>query len=132
NKTPVTQITPETAKKLQTLQGRFQGALDFLKKMLVNKQGKKFNLSHLPWYLLIGPTGSGKTTLLAHSKVNFILSKQFKQAEAIIIPSSDACDWWVTRDLVLIDVPSYYFICREKASAKNAEKNKAGNILWNT
>lgn len=120
----ITQLTPETAKKMQTLQGRFQGALDFLKKTVITKQDTKINLSHLPWYLLIGPTDAGKTTLLAHSKVNFILSKQFKQAEAVIIPSSDACDWWVTRDLVLVDVPGYYFA--------NKEKNKATQLLWNT
>lgn len=120
----VTQLPPETAKRLQTLQGRFQGALNFLKKTIVTKQDLKINLSHLPWYLFMGPTDAGKTTLLANSKVNFILSKQFKQAEAVIIPTSDACDWWVTRDLVLIDVPGHYFA--------NKEKNKSANILWNT
>lgn len=120
----ITSLTPEAAKKLQTLQGRFQGALNFLKKTIINKQDGKINLSHLPWYLFVGPTDSGKTTLLAHSKVNFILSKQFKQSEAVIIPTSDACDWWVTRDLVLIDVPGFYFTTKEK--------NKTANLLWNT
>lgn len=130
NKYQQPQFSPETAKKLQTLQGRFQGALNFLKKTVINKQGSRFHLSTLSWYLFIGASGSGKTTLLANSKVNFILSKQFKQAEAVIIPSSDACDWWVTRDLVLIDVPGYYFMGREKPSANHPEKNKDGNILW--
>lgn len=124
NQSLVTTLTPEAAKKLQTLQGRFQGALNFLKKTIINKQDGKINLSHLPWYLFTGPTDSGKTTLLAHSKANFILSKQFKQAEAVIIPTSDACDWWVTRDLVLIDVPGYYFTTQEK--------NKTATLLWNT
>ncbi len=120
----VTPLSPEAAKKLQTLQGRFQGALNFLNKTIINTQDTKINLSHLPWYLVLGPTDSGKTTLLAHSKVNFILSKQFKQAEAVIIPNSDACDWWVTRDLVLIDVPGYYFATKEK--------NKTASLLWNS
>ncbi len=114
--------TSEIAKKLQTLQGRFQGALNFLKKTTIQKQDGNFSLSHLPWYLLIGPKGAGKTTLLANANINFILSKQFKQAEAI--QSSDACDWWVTRDLVLIDVPGSYFFTRKKLGAVTS-------ILWN-
>ncbi|HSW69130.1 MAG TPA: type VI secretion system membrane subunit TssM [Gammaproteobacteria bacterium] len=114
---------PEIAKKLQTLQGRFQGALNFLKKTIINKQDIKFSLANLPWYLFIGPCNAGKTTFLANSNVNFILSKQFKQGEAAAIPHSDACDWWVTRDLVLIDVPGAYFFSKEKSD---------NSILWKT
>ncbi len=132
NKPQVMPPSPDTAKKLQTLQGRFQGALNFLNKTILNQQGAKSSLANLPWYLLLGPTGSGKTTLLANSKVNFILSKQFKQGDAAIIPSSDACDWWVTRDLVLIDVPGYYFSGKEKKTAEPQKKNNTANILWNT
>jgi len=124
DKPSIIPITPEITKKLETLQGRFQGALQFLKKTMLTKQGKKWSLSHLPWYLLIGPTGSGKTTLLANSKVNFILSKSFKQTETVSLPSTDACDWWVTRDLVLVDVPGYYFTSQKK--------NTSALMLWNT
>lgn len=118
------QIPQETAKRLQTLQGRFQGALNFLKNTVIVKDNKKFNLSGLPWYVLTGPAGVGKTTLLANSSVNFILSKQSKQSDAPVISSSDVCDWWVTRDLVFIDVPGHYFTGREKKTA--------ANVLWST
>ncbi len=45
-----TSIPPssETTKRLQTLQGRFQGAIDFLKKTIVSKQGANVSLAHLP------------------------------------------------------------------------------------
>lgn len=92
-------------KKLQFLQGRFYGALAFLKKTTIEKQGKRINLSHLPWHLIIGPTGAGKTTLLANSNIPFILAKQCKIETKNTVPLSDHCDWWVTRDMVLVDVP---------------------------
>ncbi len=100
-------IAPEIKKKLQELQGHFQGAVKFLKSTVIHRNGKKVNLACLPWYLMIGSRGSGKTTLLANAEINYILAKQFK-SEIRDIPSSDACNWWVTRDLVLVDVPGFY------------------------
>ncbi len=106
--------TSEAKTKLKTLQGRFFGAIRFLKKTVVSKHDKEMSLLNLPWYLLIGPSGAGKTTLLANANINYILTKQFKQDKVV---SSDMCDWWVTRDLVLVDVPGIYL----------KEKN---NYLW--
>lgn len=97
--------SPEILKTLHTLHGRFQGALHFLKKTIINKQGENISLAYLPWYLLIGSKNSGKTTLLANSNINFILAKQFRQENLTNIPPSDSCDWWVTRDSVIVDVP---------------------------
>lgn len=102
-------ISPENAKKLDTLKGRFFGAIEFLKKTIINKHGKNISLSHLPWYLLVGTNGSGKTTLLANSNINFILAKQFKPEQLKNLPTSSHCDWWATRDAVLVDVPGNYF-----------------------
>ena len=70
---PIT-LTPEVEQKLEILRGRFQGALNFLKKTILQSHGKKYSLSNLPWYLFIGGESSGKTTLLAQSDSNFILS----------------------------------------------------------
>ncbi|MHB1946878.1 MAG: type VI secretion system membrane subunit TssM [Gammaproteobacteria bacterium] len=106
--------TPEANARLQALQGRFQGAVLFLKKSMISKNNKNISLSHLPWYLMIGPQGAGKTSLLANSNINFTLAKQFKDK----ITPSEACDWWATRDLVIVDVPGSYF----------KEKN---HYLWN-
>jgi type VI secretion system protein ImpL len=100
--------SPDLHKKLQFLQGRFYGALAFLKKTTIEKQGKRFNLSQLPWYLMLGPTNAGKTTLLANSNIHFILSKPSKAETTKNISPSEHCDWWVTRDIVLVDVPGTY------------------------
>jgi type VI secretion system protein ImpL len=109
---------PAFIKRLRILEGRFHGAIQFLKKTIINKQGKNLSLHHLPWYLLIGPVGAGKTTLLANANVNFILAKQFKHD---MIPPSETCDWWVTRDLVLLDVPGSLTHSKHKSLTHNTE-----------
>lgn len=111
----------ETEKKLKHLYGKFHGAIEFLKKTVISKQETNVNLLCLPWYLLIGPTGSGKTTLLANANINYILAKQIKA------PSSDICDWWVTRDLVLVDVPGNYLTSKTKYSSPI---NTTYHLLW--
>lgn len=120
-------VAPEIKKKLQHLKGRFQGAVKFLKNTVIHKNGKDINLVRLPWYLVLGPAGSGKTSLLANSNVKYILAKQFKEGNLKAIPSSDACNWWVTRDLVLVDVPGVYLISK----ATNMPQSQAAfPFLW--
>lgn len=107
-------------KSISVLQKRFFGALQFLRKTKINRQGKSIRLSQLPWYLLIGPKHAGKTTLLAKSNVNYILQRQFQSDDEI--KPSDHCNWWVTRDTSIIDVPSRYF-----TESTRTEKTP---ILW--
>lgn len=107
-------LSEDILKKLEHLKGRFLGAVKFLKSTVIHKNGKNVNLVRLPWYLVLGPTGSGKTTLLANSDVKYILAKQFKAENTQSIPPSDACNWWVTRDLVLVDVPGTYLFSQAK------------------
>lgn len=108
---------PEIQKKLLRLQGRFNGAVEFLKKTFITKFDKNINLQRLPWFLLIGPSGAGKSTLLAKSNVNFILQKNYKAGSGHkIIAQSDMCDWWVTRDAVLVDIPGAYLVSKTKHS----------------
>jgi len=96
----------EIEKKIAHLKGKFEGAIEFLKKTVIEKHGSKINLSHLPWYVVIGPKESGKTSLLAKSSIHFILAKQSKDKP---LSTSETCDWWVTRDIVFVDVPGSYF-----------------------
>ena len=117
-------------KKIEHLQKRFEGVIAFLKKTLLNKQGKELSLARLPWYLVIGPTSAGKTTLLAKSNINFILARQFKQNDLASLPPSDSCDWWVTRDLVLVDVPGSYLTSKEKQMTKTAPSSTPFHFLW--
>lgn len=123
-KTPMHTLpkTKNLSKKFLALEGRFQGAIRFLKNTFITKQGKNVSLLHLPWYLLIGPHNSGKTSLLAHAGLNFILSKKFPQEK---IKASDSCDWWVTRDLVLVDTPGSYI-------TKTKTRSSLENNLWET
>jgi type VI secretion system protein ImpL len=120
-------LSPEAAKKLKTLQGRFQGAVDFLKKTTINKHGSETSLARLPWFLFIGTQGSGKTTLLANANINYILAKQYNPNNlqlAPAIPASSHCDWWVSRESVLVDVPGNYL------ADKSPQRQQYAALLW--
>lgn len=95
-------------KKLLELQNRFYGALKFLDKATLSKQAQKKKLSELPCYLFIGPRNAGKTTLLVNSGIHFILQKQFQSEDLHHPGTSENCDWWVTREASIIDVPGKY------------------------
>ncbi len=126
----ISELSADIAKKFESLQGRFHGAIEFLQKTVVNKNGENISLATLPWYVFIGPKNSGKTSLLANSTLNFILAKQFKPEIMKNIPTSEICDWWVTRDLVLVDIPSHYTRTVGKVQ-KNMPRNSIHNLLWN-
>lgn len=115
-------------KKLYEIQHRFNGAMQFLKKTPTGKQDKSSTLYQLPWYLLIGPANAGKTALLAHSGVNFILQRRLKQPGIAQknLTASQNCDWWVTRNVSIIDVPSKYLTAFEQGP----EKKQKSLILW--
>lgn len=106
---------PVLAKHLGNLEHRFQGAFSFLKNTSVSVHHKKIILDQLPWYLLIGSPKAGKTTLLANSGIKFILSKH-KREEIYHITTSENCDWWVTQDAVIVDVPGRYILKKQKIS----------------
>ena len=113
----------ETEKKIQHLYGKFHGAIAFLKKTIIHKHEKNVNLLRLPWYLVIGPTGSGKSTLLANAHIKYILAKQGKADHPKPASSGDVCDWWVTRDLVLVDIPGNYLVSKTTSSYPLLWKN---------
>lgn len=116
-------IPPFLQKNVQVLQNRVEGAVNFLRRTRIMRNGRRQRLNYLPWYLLIGAPASGKTTMLANSRVKFILDKQFKDDNIKAIPNSATCDWWVTRDLVLVDVPGTYI-------AVNNTRLSMTNRLW--
>ncbi|MDX1900915.1 MAG: type VI secretion protein IcmF/TssM N-terminal domain-containing protein [Gammaproteobacteria bacterium] len=96
--------------KQQILQGRFQGAIDFLKKTIITRHGISTDLFSLPWLLMLGPTSSGKTSLLTQANIPFVLSKRFDKS----LPATETCDWWATKNAVMIDVPGKW--CNKKYS----------------
>jgi type VI secretion system protein ImpL len=99
---------PVLAKHLYSLHNRFKGALNFLANHSIYKEGKSIKLNQLPWYLVIGLLHSGKTSLLTHSSIHYLLAKSTYTENTKIISAPDSCDWWATRDAVLIDVPGNY------------------------
>ncbi|MDA8562164.1 hypothetical protein N9L02_03540, partial [Gammaproteobacteria bacterium] len=114
--TKTSQLPPDAKKKIESLRGRFEGAVSFLTKTFINKKGKDVNLLDLPWLLFIGPKGSGKSSILNKSNINFILSKNIKSKKTKIISQPEMCDWWITKDLVLVDIPGSYLSSKTKNS----------------
>jgi type VI secretion system protein ImpL len=116
-------------KKTLELQKRFQGAARFLDKNSITTHGKKTKLGELPAYLLIGPANAGKTSLLIHSGVHFILQKNF-QHDALQHPdTSESCDWWVTREASIIDVPGKYISSCDGVNI-TPQQNTIYSALW--
>jgi type VI secretion system protein ImpL len=86
------------------LQGRFQEAIDTLRK---TRRGGS-NLYTLPWYVVIGPPGSGKSTLLQNSGLNFPLSDRFGKEALRGIGGTRNCDWGFTDEAVFLDTAGRY------------------------
>ncbi len=124
---PLQNADQRTRKRLELLLQRFRGAMTFLKKTTITKYGHAVSLNSLPWHLLIGPENAGKTNLLANAGVNYVLHKQFNQQSGI--PSSETCDWWVTKELSIIDVPGCYL--NEITTGKSAQQTPiVSAVLW--
>ena len=115
--------------KLDALEKRFRGALKFLKRTSINQMGKPGHLDELPWYLLMGPAHAGKTSLLANADINYVLQRQFKPQQIKSLTASDDCDWWVTKEATIIDIPSHYLEMTPQNKNHNP-KLKSGPILW--
>lgn len=108
NASPLQHNDETISNKCQELQQRFAGALQFLKKTTFSALGETKSLNQLPWYLLIGPIEAGKTALLANAGIQYILQRRLSPED-----SSESCDWWVTRDACIIDVPGCYILQEE-------------------
>jgi type VI secretion system protein ImpL len=93
-----------SASERSQLQGRFQEAVDTLRK---SGRGRS-NLYTLPWYVVIGPPGSGKSTLLQNSGLNFPLSERFGKQALRGVGGTRNCDWWFTDEAVFLDTAGRY------------------------
>ncbi|CAM4117556.1 type VI secretion system membrane subunit TssM [Roseateles saccharophilus] len=65
-------------------------------------------LYELPWYMFIGAPGSGKTTALMNAGLQFLLGDGKQGAEVRGVGGTRNCDWWFTREAVLIDTAGRY------------------------
>lgn len=98
---------------------RFQDAAQQLKKLQFppNAEGGRqswlrfFNaryLYQLPWYLLVGAPGAGKTTALLNSGLEFALPETLSKGALRGVGGTRHCDWWFTRQAVLLDTAGRY------------------------
>ncbi|QBR70959.1 type VI secretion system membrane subunit TssM [Beijerinckiaceae bacterium] len=87
------------------LAGRMREALGVLRGM---RGGRANYLYDLPWYVLIGPPGSGKTTALVNSGLEFPLAKGVTPGAVAGTGGTRYCDWWFTKEAVLIDTAGRY------------------------
>jgi len=105
------------AQNLNLLQSRARESLQYLKATRIIKNGKASSLSVLPWYLVIGPKQSGKTSLLIHSDINYVREAHGSRSAA----SGSTCEWWITPENVIIDVPGSFTNVDDKKSSLNGE-----------
>ncbi|MEY4750580.1 MAG: type secretion system rane subunit TssM [Pseudomonadota bacterium] len=112
-------------KEAKVLARRFEDAVQRLQSSTGKSSwlGGGQYLYELPWYVFVGAPGSGKTTALLHAGLQFLLGDAEKGAvngatkSAVNDASQVAvqgvggtrnCDWWFTRDAVLIDTAGRY------------------------
>ncbi|WP_168402836.1 type VI secretion system membrane subunit TssM [Erwinia amylovora] len=98
----------------EMLDNRFNEATLFLKKMqfarrkgLLARFGTQY-LYQLPWYLIVGAPGAGKTTALVNSGLEFPLGDVFGKTALRGVGGTRHCDWWFTRQGVLLDTAGRY------------------------
>lgn len=102
-------------KEVALLQQRFQDAVALLRRsglggrhpLLAALAGRPL-VYQLPWYLIIGAPGAGKTTALRHSGLEFPLAEPLGEHRLGGIGGTRHCDWWFTREAVIIDTAGRY------------------------
>lgn len=100
------------------LASRMKNALGVLRGM---RGGRANYLYDLPWYVLIGPPGSGKTTALVNSGLEFPLAKGVAPGAVAGTGGTRYCDWWFTKEAVLIDTAGRY--TTQDSDAKSDQKS---------
>jgi type VI secretion system protein ImpL len=91
-------LAPSPTGDAEALSERFSRAVASLR-----KSGLSASLYDLPWYVIIGAPGSGKTTALLNAGLEFPLEAEFGKDPLKGIGGTRNCDWWITRDAILLD-----------------------------
>ncbi len=84
-------------------------------------KGGRASLAELPWYAIIGPPGAGKTTALLNAGLAFTVGEQMGRAAIAGVGGTRLCEWWFTRDAVVIDTAGRY-----TTQDSNAAVDRAG------
>jgi type VI secretion system protein ImpL len=109
--------------------GKIAAIKPALKSKFASRFGGKLKLSELPWFLVIGPANSGKTTLIENSQVGFLAKENIAKESIDEIIANGDCQWWVTPDAVLLDVPSDYHQTAALWQNLFAKKIRASNNI---
>lgn len=92
------------AQALQVLRRRQVGG----KAALLGWLRRRPYVYELPWYIVIGAPGAGKTTTIVNSGLEFPLAAELGPKALRGAGGTRNCDWWFTRDAVLIDTAGRY------------------------
>lgn len=128
---------PEQNPEIKELSGRFDEAIELLRKMRFDGKASRFSLARfsrqhlyqLPWYVFIGAPGSGKTTALVNSGLNFPLADRFGKVALRGVGGTRNCDWWFTDDAVLLDTAGRYTTQESDSTGDEEEWKGFLNLL---
>jgi len=95
--------------QISLLKDQFFDINELLNQATIKKQNKKFKLSQLPWFLVVGSSEAAKTSLLKNSNVNFLFAKELSQIATKYKTTDDIANWWVTSENVLIELSENLF-----------------------
>ncbi len=92
---------PDRQEDIALLNETFDDAVEKLRR-------SKMTLYDLPWYMIIGPPGAGKSTALLNSGLEFPFNPQSGAGAIRGIGGTRNCDWWFSRQAVLLDTAGRY------------------------
>jgi type VI secretion system protein ImpL len=94
-------------KEAELLAQRFRDAVAKLKGAGGSRlRASDATLYDLPWYVFVGAPGSGKTTALLNAGLDFVFADGSNAVKGV--GGTRNCDWWFTREAVLIDTAGRY------------------------
>jgi type VI secretion system protein ImpL len=111
-------VAGEAQAEAAAMQDRLAQALKLLR-------GSGARLAEQPWYVIIGPPGAGKTTALLNSGLDFPLAGKLGPGAVAGVGGTRMCDWWFTREAVLIDTAGRY-----TTQDSDAEVDRAGWLAF--
>ena len=94
---------PDRRAEIADLQTQMQRGL-----AAIRQTGGGAALTHLPWYMIIGPPGAGKTTALRQSGLAFPSLDPRTGGGLRGVGGTRNCDWWFTNDAILLDTAGRY------------------------
>lgn len=93
-------VAPDKRPEVIALRKQMNEAVETLKRSKLGARGGRAALYTLPWYVIVGPPASGKTTAITQSGLNLVGGSKAKIRGTA---GTRNCDWWFTRDAILLD-----------------------------